>query len=310
MSRKLVSLLIILILLLLGNWIIPVSGENTIVLGTNDYNEKENWAVIISGGMNEPISETFRTTARHAYNTLKKIGYDDDHIYFLQDSPTYGDGVDGSTNKSTFQYAITNWLKNHSDENDNCLIYFVDHGGKQSILSMEYGIFVWNYKEDKYEFITPTEINEWIEQVTCNICTIVIDTCVSGSFIKFLSGNNRIIITSCYQFRSSYLIKVNETTLSLVFSYHFFNKLAENVSYGQAWEYTDEQILNHKLEDIPEIKPLRKLFIIKLFFFLKMSYQSPQIDDNGDGKGHGRTFFPDILPIEGDGYLALETYPS
>ena len=310
MLKKSVSLLIILILLLLGTCIIPVSGEDITKPGTNDYNEKENWAVIISGGMNESISEAFKPTARRAYQTLKKIGYDDDHICFLQDSPTYGEGVDGSTNKSLFQYAITNWLKTHSDKNDDCLIYFVDHGGKLSHMSTEYGIFVWNYKEDIYEFITPKEIDEWIGQITCNICTIVIDTCVSGSFIKFLSGNNRIIITSNYQLKSSYLIKVNETTAEMLFSYHFFNKLAENVSYGKAWEYADKQILGFRLKDVPIINQFRKLLVVKILKTIRTKHQNPQIDDNADGKGHGRTFFADRLPIGGDGSLALETYPS
>ena len=76
MLKKSVSVLIIFILLLFGPCIIPVSGEDVIKPGTNDYNEKENWVVIISGGMNEPISESFIPTARRAYQTLKKIGYE------------------------------------------------------------------------------------------------------------------------------------------------------------------------------------------------------------------------------------------
>lgn len=281
-----------------------VNGTKLII---SEGDKKEYWAVIICGGLNDSFNECFRNTARHAYQTLKKLRYDDEHIYFLQDGNITEEGVDGITNKSMVEYAIAGWLKNHADENDDCFIYFADHGGI-SISQMIIGLAVWNYNDNKAELIEPHELAEWVNCVTYNICTVAIDTCLSGSFIKSLSENNRIIITSTDLYRPGWGIKSNGTVEN-VFSYHFFNGLANNVSYGRAWEYADKQTRTIRLRETPIFYRWHKFLIGKLICRFGTRLQNPQIDDNGDGKGHG-TILADRLPMRGDGYLALKTYPS
>ena len=69
-----------------------------------------------------------------------------------------------------------------------------------------------------------------------------------------------------------------------IFVEPFFNKLGKGASYGEAWMAADKYV-----DSAPDD-------------------QNPQIDDNGDGKGHGTSSI-DTLPLGGDGYLALNTYP-
>lgn len=86
----------------------------------------------------------------------------------------------------------------------------------------------------------------------------------------------------------------------------FFDKLEENVSYGEAWEYAGKKHLRVKIKDLPSDIP----FFLKILAKIGFLIQNPQIDDNGDGRGHGRRFIADRLPIRRDGFLAFRTYPS
>ena len=301
-----------IIMLLLG---LPITycvcATNSI---TAKGDEKERWAVLICGGIEDDsydLEIVFRTETMQAYDTLKKLGYDDDHIYFLQGKNLSDDsevnppeGADDFSNKSNAKYAITCWLAENSDENDDCFIFMIDHGNfgfpkkPPRLRDLDSLFAIYDYVSKKQELIWGYELAEWLDQISYNVCTVFISACSSGCFIRHLSGENRIIIT-CTKLEPG----VSSSTGD--FTSFFFDKLGENVSYGEAWQYAGKMHLNIKIRDMPETN-----FIVKILAKYFILLQNPQIDDNGDGRGSGRRFIADILPIRKDGFLALKTYPS
>jgi len=292
-----------IILLIIGiniSYVLP-GAENSI----RNLNKKEHWVIIISGGGEDTPGgftagpEPLQNTSIHAYNTFRSLGYDDNHIFYLHDRNLSIPGVDGLSNKSMIKKSITKWLSEKSDQNDDCCIYVIAHGRFRSIkYNLKASFTVWNETLKQPERIFDDEFGEWINSVECNILTVVVESCFSGSFIKTLSKNNRIIITSTSQFTPSIAIDEN------VFSYYFLNKLVENVTYAEAWEYADHQLfgLNETEKKLPLLN--------RIFVLCGKMMMNPKIDDNADGVGHGRIFSKDNLPFGKDGYLAEITYPS
>jgi hypothetical protein len=275
-------------------------NDHTIV----DINQdgKENWLLLISGGDDEYIGDNWHTnTTIKAYNTFKQLGYDDEHIYYIDDCNMSREGVDAIGNKSTVKMAITEWLSSKSDELDNCCIYFNGHGGFNitgfPIIKEVIGVV----DEDNIVYeITSEEFSNWVDNIVYNTLTIVFDTCFAGNFIDDLSKENRIIITAS----SRFWVSIGDTKEGNIFSYHFLDKLSSGGSYGDAWEYADQNILLLNFPYLAEHHLLGRIFE-SIGYIL----QNPQIDDNGDGIGHGRNFKADKLPMHGDGNLALSVYP-
>ena len=306
MNKLLLKITILLIATLLIESLLISSALVSIKNNDNDLVVREHWAVIICGGASDPNTileknfiagaETMRETSIHAYETLKQLGYDDEHIYLILDRNLSFDGKDAVASKWSIRYAIEGWLANKSDKNDDICIMLHAHGNRKAFVG------IWNNQSQEWEKVLAEELDEWIDRVNYSVCTIIVDACFSGSFISTLSQDNRIIITSTSPYTVG--IGLNE----LVFSYFFLNKLSENVSYGKAWEYADEKLRKMTIYEMPlgpEFRITKKV-LIKLGISM---IQHPQIDDNGDGKGHG-TIFVDKLPIDGDGDLALKTFPS
>ena len=296
---------IFIIVIIIGQIIISNVYSKNVLITSEE--KAENWVVLICGGVRNDTREldkVQRNTTIKAYNTFKNLGYDDEHIYFLQlrntsdpneDKPS---GVDCFSNKSNAKYAITNWLAEKSDKTDNCFILLIDHGNLH--LNTFGGIF-WFYDKtlDKQEYLLSVELSEWLSKIEYKICTILIDACYSGGFIKHISKENRIVMTSTS-------LTKGIASESGDFSSFFFDKLAENVSYGKAWEYAGKKHLQIKIRDLPEETSFFTKILAKILIF----FQSPQIDDNGDAKGSGRKFIADKLPVRKDGNLALSTYPA
>jgi len=268
-----------------------------------ENNNKEHWVIIICGGADQNSTkgiatpESVRNSSHQVYQSFKKLGYDEQHIFYMHDVNLSVDGVDSLTDKSKVEYAITKWISTNADENDNCCICFVGHGFINKLA-------LWNQTLHDFEIISPDELDLWISSIMCNTLTIVLESCFSGSYIRKLSRDNRIIITSTSTFRFSFSTTLR--TQDSYFSYHFFNKLADNASYGSSWEFADREMLRFNYpfhENLSFINLLLNGIFVNLL-------QKPMIDDNGDGRGSGRNLIPDRLPIRGDGKLALATYPS
>lgn len=257
--------------------------------------EVEHYAVIICGGYGDDLQNCFERTSDLAYDTFKSLGYDDDHIYYLsRDTDNYR--VDERVSRKSIKNTLTNWLGERLNEESKCFIYFCDHGDI-------WGNFIVNNL-----WVSDSEIADWIRDLKYKTLTIVMECCFSGQFIDDLSGSNRIIITSTNKQLSAY----GNVHGYALFSESFFYALQKGVSYGEAWEEADKRIANNAYNE--NTRPFFSITtelntINNKIKVCDNSNQIPLIDDNGDGVGHG-TSSEDTLPLEGDGKLALKTYPG
>lgn len=316
-----------------------------------DWVEPRNCAIIICGGIRDDVQSIFDRTAEHAYQTFRSLGFDDEYIYYLNlyDHP----GVDATTSRKNVRRAFVEWLPEHMGtkygvRTKDCFVYIIDHGSPDGVV----------YVGDIDEKITGRDLERWIEEGIGNnydVLTIVIDACFSGTFIPYLSGRDRIIITSTDADNFAYGWRGGES----VFGKPFFDALGRGKSYGEAWEEADAAIdfekpdsinntdnnqgketiidgnrthqskmislkdIFHKIGKKRYLHSLRDLLNLiekwnSLKPFLRIAdpgsgkwgirHQNPQIDDDGDGIGHG-TKWADDLPIDGDGDFAEFVYP-
>lgn len=320
-KNEIFAIVLMFCILLNSQSIVSAFSENNPIEKTE--NEKEHWAVIIAGGLgHEDRSQSyFDWEAYHAWSSLIKLGYKPDHVFFLSENETLT-GVNMPTTRDNIKYAITEWLANRLDDNDDCFIFLTDHGG---IFLGDFYFGLYNYNKQKEEYVSARELNDWLKEINYNICTILIEACQSGMAIPRLSQKNRIIMTT------SGLGLSYGGGEKIGFSYHFFRKLKENASYGEAWEYADAQYsysgmsylqhfklyLKERWELTKKILAQDKLsindtknYINEILILNALFFMNPKIDDNGDGVGHGSYIKSDKLPIGKDGDLALITYPN
>jgi hypothetical protein len=209
---------------------IRAMDEQTPVLKIT-YEEKQkpqdkNYVLLVEGGIGDHLQGCFEKSVKHARNTfVNKLGYDlEDNIKIVW----YG--VSGNS-KSDIRNAIEGWLATHATLYSDCFIYLADHGG-------DGGKF---YIAPPREYITPGELDGWLDTVKCKTMTIVLESCYSGDFTRQLRHEkNRIIITSTD--RDSMAIGTSDGYA--LFSKPFFDKLGESkyVSIGDAWEYADSRV--------------------------------------------------------------------
>jgi len=256
----------------------------TIKITKENNDHKKTYVVLVAGGTGSSkildwiggtnLDDNFENDAKHAYSTFKKLGYTDEQVYWLSGAKKTGN-ADAKTTKTNVKNAITSWLKRKSNKDTNCFIFISDHGSDFP----GYPICVFPGRPyNIWEMIFAWELDSWLDTVDYHTCIIVLESCYSGGFIKYCSGKNRIIMTATDSKNPAYTGDEGE------FVEPFFDELEKGSSYGKAWMAADEYVDRYPDD------------------------QNPQIDDNGDGKGHGTSSI-DKLPLGGDGYLALETYP-
>ena len=197
------------------------------------YEEKQkpqdkNYVLLVEGGIGDHLQGCFEKSVRHARNTfVNNLGYDlEDNIKILW----YGTS---GNSKSDIKNAIQGWLASHATSYSDCFIYLADHGS-------DGGKF---YIAPPREYITPSELDSWLDSVNCKTMTIMLESCYSGDFTRQLRHErNRIIITSTD--RDSMAIGTSDGYA--LFSKPFFDKLGESkyVSIGDAWEYADSKVDN------------------------------------------------------------------
>ncbi|MHA1610736.1 MAG: C13 family peptidase, partial [Promethearchaeota archaeon] len=100
---------------------------------------------------------------------------------------------------------------------DDLFFYTTNHGGGA-------GISVWG-PMDSGGALTHTQVTGWLDSITCNQMVIVMEQCVSGKFIPYLSASNRVIMTACSDGESSYGCDYEGNWDEFV--YHFMCALVE-----------------------------------------------------------------------------------
>ena len=161
------------------------------------------WAIIVCGY--DDLPDTFDEDTDGMYDVLLNLGLSDDQIFFVSPHTTHS-GVDRPTSVANVQWAI-NEVAAEADEGDKVLFFYSSHGNIDT-LSCEGG-----------GPISASNLDSWIDAITCEELTIIIEACHSGSLIGLyadgtyvpaedeLTGDgetNRVVFTSASTDTSSY----------------------------------------------------------------------------------------------------------
>ena len=141
-------------------------------------------------------------SANNAYRALRNLGFDDEHIFYLNSNGPQdvdGDGDDEVANLASYSYfknAINDVKDKIGDNPTPFILYLVGHGDlddgfvfDKGDLSDEGDLKVWQLQEEFDKFSSETPM------------LIVIGSCYSGVFITSdvgISAKNRIIITATH----------------------------------------------------------------------------------------------------------------
>ncbi|MCD6170985.1 MAG: hypothetical protein J7J36_00990, partial [Thermoplasmata archaeon] len=254
------------------------------------------WALICVSTNNlssYPDSDAFPAQGLQAYYILKKHGYMDDNIIFMlwNDNNTnvsiYGNhndllgpppqigGIDeppeidydqntplpaGVNNwYELLQYNI-NWLASHVGPNDDVVIYLVNHGNYNT--STGKGEF---FFEDNSGPLSESTFDSWVDNISCEKMTILIDACYSGDFIDapvdpgFDSGiddeNNRILISSTGNCSGwFYITATGGNWAGSIFFHPFFKAINEGKSVKEAYNYACSYMIPEESENVSELQ--------------------------------------------------------
>lgn len=223
-------------------------------------------ALIVAGGGPYPGNNLWDATqfcANYAYRTLASQGFTKETIQYLtanseQDLDGNGvkDEVDGPSSLAAIQNALTTWAA--ADVGGlpvtDVVVYLVDHGD------------VGAFRPGETEVLSATDLDSWLDALQVQIpgtLTVVYDACRSGSFLSALTApsgyeSSRIVISSTDPTEDAYFLIRGSISFSAYFWSHVFSGDSVFDAF-QAGQTAVSSILG---------------------------YQSPQLDDNGNGLGN------------------------
>lgn len=187
--------------ILLENFV-PVVDENP-----------EKYAILYSGGIT-PHWAYYRywNDLIWMYLLLLLKGYDSDNIYVV-----YNDGI-GETELMYVDYPATHdsmetifgILSAEMGPSDSLFFFSTNHGSFD-------GIFTWEPLDP--DPINHTQFQTWLDSITCDYMIILMEQCVSGKFIPYLTATNRVVMTACGDEDPSYSCDTEGSWNEFV--YHF-----------------------------------------------------------------------------------------
>jgi hypothetical protein len=137
----------------------------------------DNWAIIVCGY--DDLPDTFDEDTNGMYNVLSGLGVPDNHIFYVSPHTTDA-GVDQATSIANVQWAI-NQVAAQSDETDKVLFFYSSHGGIDSLSCVPFS--------PGGGYISASNLDNWLDAITCDELTIIIEACHSGSLIgKYADG--------------------------------------------------------------------------------------------------------------------------
>ncbi len=129
------------------------------------------WAIIVCGY--DDLPDTFDEDTDGIYNVLIGLGIADDHIFFVSPHIAHP-GVDQATSIANVQWAI-NQVGAQADETDKVLFFYSSHGGIDSLSCVP--------GSPGGGSISASDLDNWLDAITCQESTIIIEACHSGSLI-------------------------------------------------------------------------------------------------------------------------------
>ena len=167
----------------------------------------EEWVILVCGSTD--IGNTFDEDVQFLYNVFTGLGIDDAHIFYV--SPwTTDPGVDQTTTPANVQWAI-NQVAANADGEDQVFFFYSSHGDVDSLQCCP--------GEPGGGYVSATDMDNWLDTITCRQMTILLQGCRTGSFIGYYSSGttvdaeneltgdgetNRIAITATDTDHSSY----------------------------------------------------------------------------------------------------------
>jgi hypothetical protein len=224
------------------------------VIGTNEMTSFGK-AIIVGGGrdLNDPVWLASDYIANKAFNVLRYKGYSRENIRYLSLQPGRDidgngllDDIAGSSSFANVEMAFTNWVGNAN----RLFVYLVDHG---STFSGE-GYFRLN----SGEYLRGSQLNGWLNAIQNRYQTevvVVIDCCYAGSFVHDLAyagPAKRVVIAATSSAELTYFLSGGFVS----FSDLFLSGMMEGLDLQQAFLLAQDGM---------------------------QAYQSPTLDDNGDG---------------------------
>jgi len=215
------------------------------------------------------------------YRILKDSGFSSDNIYYMNQpecgyQDVDGDGkndIDAWASSSNLQWVIETWAASRVGPAQPLFLYLFDHGGSDV------------FAIDDPDLLYSSQLATWLDNLEtatgAPIC-VIYAACHSGSFIDDLSRTGRVVVTSC---------RLDEFSFTLsggvweAFSMPFWNYIKSGHSVGSSFNYAYSIVA-------PK-------WFWQYWWPWSARAQTPLLDDNGDGIGHGGP-----IPNGGDGYLA------
>jgi hypothetical protein len=226
----------------------------------------EKYAILYSGGI-DPNWAYYRywNDLMWMYLILLLNGYDPDNIYVI-----YKDGI-GETEIMSVDYPATHdsmdtifgILSSEMGRSDSLFFFSTNHG--------EYhGIDTWEALDP--DPLNQTEFQDWFDSITCDHMVIVMEQCVSGNFISYLSAVNRVVMTACSVDTSSFSCDTEGPWDEFVF--HFMTAIFQHRINGDntpVWA---------------DVNSDGKISMAEAFGYaaaMDNRCETPLYDDNGDG---------------------------
>lgn len=224
--------------------------------------------VVAAGGpyASNNLWDATQASANYAYRTLANQGFTKDTIHYLSadtdldlDGNGVADDVDGDATLANLEYAITQWAPADLDglPTSDVVVYLVDHGGDTT------------FRMSDAELLPAADLGAWLDTLqpqVSGVVTLVYDACESGSFVPYCAApsgyeDKRITITSTSPGEAAYFVNTGTVSFSAYFWTQVFNGLDVKASFDAAAD------------------ALAQTF----------DYQTPLLDDSGDGAGNGAT---------------------
>ncbi len=279
----------------LGNWSIQASlsdhldyqdGQSQMI--TVKVIENEGYAILLQGYLdNNQGADTHYKTLTFVYDTLIDRDLDPDDIYCFSNYAS-DSRIDGIPNENTISDVLNHDILNKMNvAPSNVYIILIDHGinelfyiGRKTISHTQLAGWI-NDFQNKLENEDAKK-----QEIVC-----ILGFCHSGSFVKSLSGENRIIITSSDTDEDSFKGPVDRDNVreGEFFVSEFFKQVALGMNIRSCFEEAviQTELYTYSVDKWPS------------FPFNDHALQHPLLDDDSDGFGSNI-----LSDLSGDGILS------
>jgi len=231
-------------------WAMIMDSDGNVVWNHSNIFAHPGYAILVGGGAGFwKLGLAIDFNANNAYRVLRNLGFDDEHIYYLNRRlwDVDGDGdyeTDAYPSLDNFKGAIE-WAKERVNEKTQFILYLIGHGYNDPSTT---GTFFLD--ETTTQGISPSDLNNLLSAFPEQMPTFIgIDACYSGVFITPEDGTisipnrKRVIITSAHddQEKSWFFDVVDLVAGNVIFySDDFWRNLNNGLSLKDAFIKTGD----------------------------------------------------------------------